>query len=294
MSIRNYARMLIFFGILSIPGAVVSAQVDSGAASTTLPSAVAVAVPFVGSTLAYGDLISYDQSVNLYRLSNQADDSNVFGVAVQNPPVVLFVNSSEVPVVRSGLALVNVTLENGPIEVGDALIASSIPGKAMRAATSSKNVIGVARESFTGQQNSTTLTLDGKSIAAGTIIVDMGSKPSGGLGAVGPGTGTSTSMGSAIAGCTAGPVACSVLEKINATPLVTLMRYIIAAVVALGSLYLAFRSFMADATNGVISVGRNPRAKTAIQAMVVFNALLAGVIAIAGLGAGLVILFVKL
>jgi hypothetical protein len=51
---------------------------------------------------------------------------------------------------------------------------------------------------------------------------------------------------------------------------------------------------MADAVNGVVSVGRNPRAKAAIQAMVVFNAVIAAGIAAAGLAAGLAILFVQI
>jgi F0F1-type ATP synthase membrane subunit c/vacuolar-type H+-ATPase subunit K len=51
---------------------------------------------------------------------------------------------------------------------------------------------------------------------------------------------------------------------------------------------------MADAVNGVISVGRNPRAKRAIQTMVIFNGVLAVGIALAGLAAGLTILLIRI
>lgn len=249
-------------------------------------SAVAVALPVEASQIAYGDLIAYDQENGVYILSQYVDDPRIYGVAVKNPPVIIFNDPADVPVMRTGSVLVNVTVENGPIAPGDGIIASSIAGKGMRAAQKGTHIVGYAREAFSDTSSTTPLTSGGKTYSAGTIIVDL-------LESVSGASGTSTTIAFGQFECVEGSFGCNVLKKIDATPLVTLMRYVIAVTIALGSLYLAFRSFMTNSVNGVISVGRNPRAKGAIQAMVIFNAVLAVGIAVAGLAVGLVILFVK-
>ena len=238
-------------------------------------STIAVAVQVRGDELTYGDLIDYDPIHDAYVRSSVVDDSYVFGVAIENPPAVLELRSGDVPVMRSGSVLVNVTLENGAIAMGDRLIASSIGGKAMRAREDSEHVIGTAREAFT--TSTTTLALpDGTRIAAGTIAVQLGNLSGTGLTANTP------------------PVDASCIPVWKCVPYGTLLRYLFAALVAFGSVYLAFRSFMADAVNGVISVGRNPMARGAIQGMVIFNAVLAAGLALAGLVAGVVILYIQI
>lgn len=237
-------------------------------------SPIAIAVQVRATELSYGDLIDYDASHDAYVLSNVVDDAYVIGVAVENPPAVLEMRSGDVPVARTGSVLVNVTLENGAIAVGDSLITSSIPGKAMRAHEDSQHSIGTAREAFTGT-GTTTLRLPGNAaVAAGTIAVQLSDLS---------GVGASTSAASDI---------CTPVWK--CVPYGVLLRYALAALVAFGSVYLGFRSFMADAVNGVISVGRNPMARGAIQGMVVFNAVLAAALSLAGLIAGIVILFIQI
>jgi hypothetical protein len=269
------------------PSLVFAAATDS---SAPIPP-VTLAVQITGSELSYGDLISYDQKNAIFTLSRYQDDPDVYGVAVQDPALVLYLQPSNVPVMREGKVLLNVTLEGGAIAPGDPLTASSIPGKAMRASTTSEHIIAVARESFTGLGTSTPLSYQGKTFPAGTIIADIGS----GIGALfGTGKQNTEVPPPLVQGCVQGDVACNIAQKIDATPIVTLMRYLLAALIALGALYLAFRSFMLNAANGVISVGRNPRAKGAIQAMVAFNAILAGLIALGGIAAGLLILFIRI
>jgi hypothetical protein len=255
--------------------------------SAVLNAQLAITVPISGPEVAYGDLIDFDGGQNSYFLSQYEDDPRVYGVAQESPPVVLESPGGDVPLMRSGWVLVNVTLENGPIAVGDGIIASSIPGKGMRAGEDGKNIIGFAREAFTGEGSSTPIAIDGKTVGAGTVVVDIVT----GLGA---GANGMFAAKNEDINCDPTRFTCQILQKINAAPLVTLTRYLIAAGVALGSLYLAFHSFMSNAVNGVISVGRNPRAKAAIQAMVIFNALLAGTIAAVGLAIGLAILFVPI
>lgn len=280
---RYFSSIAALFSLLCIAfsGTALAATPDIG-----LTSPVAVAVPITGSEVAFGDIIAYDSEQKIYLLTQYADDPRAYGIAQKDPPVLLLLNPSDVPIVRSGAVLMNVTLENGPIEPGDGIIASSVAGKGMRASQDSKNVVGLAREAFTGAASSTDVAVGGKNVPAGTIVVEIRS----GLGdSAGFVAGSIDGLG-----CTPGTLTCAILQKINTAPLITLTRYLIAAGIALGSLYLAFRSFVADAVNGVLSVGRNPRAKAAIQAMVVFNAVLAAGIALAGLAIGLIILFIQI
>lgn len=279
MIISRAARFFLLVSILA-PGAVffstrvAFAQINALSALSG-QSPVAVAVQVRGSELSYGDLIDYDPVHDAYVLSNVIDDAYVFGIAIENPPAVLELRSGDVPVVRAGSALVNVTLENGPIAVGDHLVASSIPGKAMRADETSEHFIGTARESFAGEATTTLALPDGKSVSAGTIAVQLGNL-----------------SGSGAFAMRSSSDECSTSWK--CVPFGMLLRYALAALVAFGSVYLAFRSFMADAVSGVISVGRNPMARGAIQGMVVFNAVLAAALALAGLIAGIVILFIQI
>src|SRR3989344_4054953 len=238
-------------------------------------SPIAVAVQIRGSDLAYGDLIDYDSIHDAYVLSSVVDDAYVFGVAVENPPAVLEMQTGDIPVVRSGSALVNVTLENGAIGLGDSLVASSIAGKAMRASEATKHIIGTARDSFTGTGTTTLSLPSGERGAAGTIAVQLGD-----LSGVGAATVSTASN--------------ECFPAWKCVPFGIFLRYALAALVAFGSVYLGFRTFMADAVNGVISVGRNPMARGAIQGMVVFNAVLAAALALAGLIAGIVILFIQI
>ena len=237
-------------------------------------SPIAVAVQIRGDELSYGDLIDYDSTHDVYVLSSVVDDAYVFGVAVENPPAVLELREGDIPVVRAGSALVNITFEGGAIAVGDSIIASSIKGKGMRALDDSEHIIGTARESFDGAGTTTLSLPDGKSVAAGTIAIHLGD-----LSGAGAGVASQSDL-------------CTPLWK--CVPFGTLLRYALAALVAFGSVYLGFRSFMVDAVNGVISVGRNPMARGAIQGMVVFNAVLAAALSLAGLIAGIVILFIQI
>lgn len=262
------------FGFFALSSAIVLAQ--TGALdSMSGQSPIAVALKIRGDDLSYGDLIDYDPVHDAYVLSSVVDDAYVFGVAVESPPAVLEMQAGDVPVARTGSVLVNVTLENGAIVVGDSLIASSIPGKGMRAEESSQHIIGTAREAFSGIGTTTLALSDGTRVAAGTIAVQLGNLS----GAGAPAAISSQNSCSPVWAC---------------IPFGTFLRYVLAALIAFGSVYLAFRSFMANAVNGVISIGRNPMARGTIQGMVVFNTALAAALALAGLTAGIVILFIQI
>lgn len=259
-------------GQLAAAGAVTSEPISPGASVTTQP--IAVAVPFTGTKVAYGDLISYDPEKHIYTLSATANDEHIFGVAIQDPALLYKPdNGSNISVARSGAALLNVTLENGPIAQGDALTSSSIPGKA-RKAKDGEHVIATAKEAFS-EGGVMLRAPDGSELVSGTISVNVGAGAS--------------ATGQSAQSCTT--LSCRVSSAVDPHIVRTLVRYLLSGIIAALSLILAFKSFMSDANYGVISIGRNPRAKSSIQSLVFFNAILALVIASAGLFAAMVVLF---
>ncbi|MDB5238007.1 MAG: hypothetical protein JWM46_277 [Candidatus Kaiserbacteria bacterium] len=256
--------------------AAASAQTPTASEPVGFTQPVAIAVKFSGNTVAYGDIISYDPDTKLYTLAHGANDAAAYGVVAEDPALVFKPDeASNISVTRSGPTLMNVTLENGPIAVGDLLTTSSIPGKARRA-KDGEHIVGTAAEPFA--TGGVVLDApDGTKLASGTIKVNVT------IGASAPG------QSSAEQTCTS--LSCRVSGSIDMQVVRALVRYLLSGVIAALTLTLAFKSFMSDANYGVISMGRNPRAKSSIQSMVVFNAVLTLAIASAGLFAAMIVLF---
>lgn len=242
-----------------------------------LAEPVALSVAFSGSEVSYGDIISFDASTGRYTLSLTSNDADVYGIAARDPALLFKPDGTgtDIAVTRSGPALVNVTIENGPISAGDALTSSSIPGKARRA-NDGEHVIATAAEPFAGG-GVTLVAPDGTSVESGTIRASVRA-----------GAGSSSSASTA-APCTS--LRCRLSSLLDPEVVRTLVRYLLSGTIAALTITLAFKSFMSDANYGVISMGRNPRAKSSIQSLVLFNAVLALVIASAGLFASLIVLF---
>ncbi len=95
------------------------------------------------------DLSTFAISVSKTQTSNSA---NLFGVVSSNPGVTLGdetgYDTSGAPIALIGRVPVKVSLENGPVHVGDYLTSSSNPGVAMKAVKAGK-VIGKALEDYT-------------------------------------------------------------------------------------------------------------------------------------------------
>jgi hypothetical protein len=253
----------------------------SAAISSTV---VANAVQFRGAQVSYGDIVTYDAQANGYVLSSGDTSQTTYGVVVQDPALLFQPDAGEsVPVVSSGPALLNVTLENGPIAVGDPLTFSAVPGKAKKA-NDGDRVIGTALQSLSSTNAVSIQGQNGVQILAGSITVDTNMRN------MSPLAGSSPSKSSEQ--CTT--LLCSVLKNINAQVLQGIVRYLLASLIAVVSLLLAFKSFVNDVNYGVISIGRNPRAKSSIQSMVYFNAFLAAAIAGGGLFASMMMLFVAI
>lgn len=101
------------------------------------------------SLIEPGDIVAVSETGSGMRRSNKPYDKNMIGIISTNPGVVLGdsqgVNQQKVALV--GTVPVKVSIENGPIEPGDALTSSSAFGVAMKA-TKAGRVIGIALELF--------------------------------------------------------------------------------------------------------------------------------------------------
>ena len=277
---EDHLSKLAFLGVLFVfvfSPLFVSAQIKSD-------FGVAYTYSIIDENFDYGDIISYDKDTGVHSLSKVDSDSNMFGVAVETP-VLLFRAGSEsgVPIIQSGKALVNVTTSNGPIRVGDYITSSSIPGKGQRADGKNVFVLGFAMESFgEGVDIKSGEVLSGKIMVMLNIeeIKDasVGASTDNGLnipfivgsGSAGPGDGGSQ------AGDGSGGV--------------NIIKYSIAALIAITSIFIALRNFMSVINKGIVSVGRNPLAKSSVWSIVVFNTIIALVISIIGIFLSLIII----
>ncbi len=236
-------------------------------------TAIAETLTISSGTPVSGDLIAYDPHSQRYYIASEPNDPSLFGVVVTKPLLVLRGTSGGVPVVTSGTAEVNVTNAGGSIEVGDYLTSSSIPGSAQKAGPTDPYVIGTALQSFMGAT----------STGSGSILVALSfaRRPQ-----FSPATASSSPISSTQQNTpkTQGPT----------VPAVQVLRYLLAAFIAVGSVYAAFRNFGANITSGIVSIGRNPLAKTSIQLMVALNAALIVFISLLGLFVALVVVLMPL
>ncbi len=239
-------------------------------------SAIAKTYIISGNTPISGDLISFDKNTQTFHLSHLVNDPNLFGVVVKNPVVVLRKNDGGIPLVETGEALVNVTTINGPIRAGDYITTSSIPGKGQKVTTNKSFVLGTALDSFLGA--STTSTTAKTSVYEGSIRV---------LISIGPKVLTSTASSSPVF---------SVVNSVTDISSITskILKYLLAAVITIGTITIAFRNFGASLKDSVLSVGRNPLAKSSIQSMVVLNTILIVLVSAAGLFIGFAVLFLPI
>lgn len=221
-----------------------------------------------GTQPVAGDLVSFDKDKQILHLSDTADDETLFGVVVDKPALVLS-SGSGVPIISSGEVSVNVTALGGPIAPGDYITTSSEPGKGKKASPQDGFIVGTALESF-GTASS--------SAASGAIAVHLsiGARPGGGANTS---TLTTTKQNT---------------SQTSSVTIPAFVRYFLAGLVAIGSIAIAFRSFGSSIKESIVSVGRNPLAKTSIQSMVVLNTFLIVLVSAAGLFVAFAILFVPI
>ena len=139
-------------------------QIFSHGATTTCTGAgsgcidYAESFPTKDKTLEAGDLVAADSTNLAHVVKASTNNSSVLGIISTNPAALIDgnafktgaetgnISSGSVPVALAGRVPVKVSLENGPIIVGDRLTISSTPGVAMKAVKAGQ-VVAMALES---------------------------------------------------------------------------------------------------------------------------------------------------
>lgn len=109
-------------------------------------------------TLEAGDVVSIDPLLRAgVQKSTNAYDTSVIGIISSEPGMVIGnvedSGARPIPVALTGRVPVKVSLENGPIKIGDLLTSSKTPGIAMKA-TKAGQIIGQAMTPFDGSDES--------------------------------------------------------------------------------------------------------------------------------------------
>lgn len=262
------ATAVLCMAVVMPMGGIARAQFDNGAIARLYDITGAKAVP--------GDLISFDRASQTFARTHVENDANLFGVVVSDPVLVLQTAGGGVPVVSTGEVRVNVTTLAGPIKAGDQLTSSVVPGKAQLAVGGGGVVLGTALESFPGPGVTTTAAAT-TSVYEGSVRVLLG---------IGPRLQVATTTTSVPPATPDAQPLSSLVAKV--------LKYMLAALVATGSVFAAFRNFGASIRDGIVSVGRNPLAKSSIQSMVILNSVLIILVSAAGLFVGFAILLLPL
>lgn len=227
-----------------------------------------------------GDIVSLSAETGNLRITTVEYDEKMFGVVNLAPAIVLRTVGFNTPIVRTGETQVNVTTLNGSIGIGDYVTSSPIPGKGQKATDFNGYILGIALQPFS-QTDGTLVDYEGTEVSQGKILVAVGisattpfiKKVSGGF------LGSLQYTGEML------------LYMLTATKQSErIMRYILAVLVAMVSLYISFRSFGHNVTKGIESIGRNPMAKGSIQTMIVVNIVLIAIVSLGGILLSLIII----
>ena len=197
-------------------------------------------------------------------LSTNPYDSQVIGVVSRDAGIILSSGSgNSVPVIANGTVYVLVSTQQGPIKKQDVLATSTIPGVAV-SAVKSGYVLGYALEDYTER--------DPKKI--GKIAVNLSLHY--------------YNSKSTFFGTLTDIFKLAILPtKDSPAPI---FKYIVAAVVVLGSFALGFVSFGRTAAKGVEALGRNPSASATIHLGIIFNVGIVIMIILVGLTVAFLIL----
>lgn len=210
-----------------------------------------------------GDILIYSEK-GLVR-ANSSFASAMFGVVQMNPVILIELAESQgLPVVKSGIAMVNVTDANGPIKKGDYITSSTIPGKGQRA-DKSGYILGVAMAESTGS-NKIPVSLDIKYVDLYSVLPPAANK-------------LLKSLDNLLLASIQDP------EKFT-----KLVRYLAAAIIVLGAFIISFLTFSKSMTNSVEAIGRNPLARNSIYFSLVINVIVAVVTLLVGLASAFILI----
>ncbi len=259
----------------------------------TLPTAILIALPVVflclsfvnaaneglgvahrleiqGDNIKYGSIVSANESQNF--LSQEAYDKNMIGVVVEKPA--LEINSGNgtgntFPVMAEGTVPVLISGENGPIEKGDRITSSSVPGIGMKA-TKTGFTLGTAQANHTLQSKEETTT----------IPVYLNIKFT---------YGEDSPASELISQRLLNMVSLSTIAAMEEPK--EIFRHTIAGLIVVSSIAFSFFTFGKVVRNGVEGVARNPLSKNSILFGMIFNLVINLAIVGAGLGAAYIIVY---
>ena len=219
--------------------------------SGVLPVATTVFV--ADSAVATGDVIVFEEKTQTYTISKSTNEANIYGVVANRPALVFQTATGTMPVVSIGATLLKVSTSGGEIKRGDLLVASKDSGVAQRAGEADTNVFAIALEPFLGDQGS-----------GGMIQAEVDVERAHAL----------REARLAQAHELKNPI--TQLTTPTKTILgVSLVRGGIAFIVAVGALFFILYSFRSAFGKGIVSIGRNPRARNSIIALSFGNILFA-------------------
>ncbi len=222
---------------------------------------VATSVPIVDKQVRDGSIVA--TSAKGFILTTKQYDQSIIGVVVLNAAISIQdlktePNVKNYPVVSSGTAKVLVSVINGSIQKGDSITSSGIPGVGMKAIKSGF-IVGTAQENYNPKNQ--------KEIKPIPVAISMK---------------FSSNQVS---------VKSNLLDLANLSGLawtqdpLSVLRYLLAALVLIFSFILAFYAFGRVAGRGVEALGRNPLASRVIELGIALNVIITVVI----IGAGIVI-----
>ncbi len=203
-------------------------------------------------------------------------DNKMFGIIAEQPLLVYRTETKGKPVIRTGIAQVNVTTLNGPIKYGDYITSSSIAGKGQKALESGYT-LGVSLGTFTGEGTAQVDGLRGK-VASGTIPVAIRIE-------------YTELTNPRFAGRLFSFVATAFLENISDPKQIgNVVRFVAAGLIVLLSFTFGFLTFSKSIAKSVEALGRNPLAKSTIQLSMIINIALLVATGIIGIIASILII----
>lgn len=236
----------------------------SAQSNANVSSGIAMLHIIIGDTTQSGDIISFDRRSQTFHLTHIPGDKDAFGVVIKDPVLLLSNGRPGTPIITNGEVSVNVTTKNGPISIGDYISPSSIAGKGARAVDSDPYIIGTALSSFSGNASST------NGVRNGSIRMLF-------LHRINPLASAGQNIPQSV--------------EIGKNIIFHVIKYILATLVAIGTVYVAFKVSASSMKTGIISIGRNPLAKTSINSMLAINAIMVILISSVGLIAALALVF---
>ncbi len=242
---------------------------------------VASPVAVVGNVNNH-DIISYNSTDDTYIPSRHFADESMLGVVVDDPVFYMgedaTVASSVRPVIRFGEAIVNVSTVGGEIKAGDIITTSEIPGNGQRAdKENTPYILGFALDNMV--LNGGEITYGGKNVKLGTVSVALRIGPyitKEGAKFITTGKEELDTLTNVV---NEGGVASANVKNIGPFKV---FRFLLAAIVAISSIIISITRFGDAFREGVVSIGRNPLARSQIHSVLLWNTLL--IILVSGVG----------